>query len=141
MSSKSDRADATRAKQCKEERRERAGDWNACGMQRGREFWIRLVEQCAQSPLSRPAFAAQHGVSVGTLRWWIYRVRREPTPAPRILPIRLRAPGGPSAPQEEWGAGGAVEAQLPNGVQLRFANGTSSTYVIEVVGRLLERRC
>ncbi len=108
---------------------------------RGRAFWSRLVAEFERSGLKHEAFAATQGVPVGTLRKWIYRLRRERGPAPRLLPVRVAAPGPAAPPRPGAGPAGPVEAMLPDGVHLRFAPGTDSRYVADVLWQLRRASC
>jgi hypothetical protein len=106
-------------------------------MRRARGIWVELIRQCDKSGLSTEAYAAKRGIPVRTLRWWIWRLRREQEEqgAP-VLPVRVI----PSTAPE--GRGGedlaAVEVELTDGVRLRFV-GAPVGAVVEVVSRL--RQC
>src|SRR6266571_151605 len=45
--------------------------------EKGRECWIKRVEQWRQSKLSAREFAAQAGFNAGTLGYWKWRLARE----------------------------------------------------------------
>ena len=57
-----------------------------------RSTWERRISALERSGLSHREFAREHDVKVGTLRSWIYRLRRE-EPETRLLPVRVA---------EEW---------------------------------------
>ena len=110
--------------------------------QRGRRcavaVWQQIIRQYDESGLSQEAFAAKRGIPVSTLRFWIYRFRREGEDAPQFLPVRVVGSPAPQARVEGEG-GAAIEAVLPDGLRLRFGAGTGSAVVVEVLGQL--RRC
>ena len=62
---------------------------------RGREFWQRLVDEYERRPkgVTQVEFASKHGVNLGTLQSWLYRLRRDQSamtrhkPAPRFIEI------------------------------------------------------
>ena len=103
---------------------------------RTREIWRNLIGQFERNGKSQEQFAAKREIPVGTLKNWIYRIRREKEEAAgEILPVRVISSASPSAarrPENEDGA--AVEVML-----VRFAGGTASELIVEVVNRL--RRC
>lgn len=43
----------------------------------GRSYWLSMVSKFAKSELSQEAFCEAHGLTVGTFRSWLYRLRRE----------------------------------------------------------------
>lgn len=101
---------------------------------RRREIWRNLIGQYERSGKKLDEFADERGIPVGTLKNWVYRIRREQAePDASILPVRVVASTAPPArrPDED---GAAVEVML-----VRFAAGASSDFVAEVVTRL--RRC
>jgi hypothetical protein len=101
---------------------------------RTREIWRNLIGQYERSGKRQEEFAAERQIPVGTLRSWIYRLKREKEEeAASILPVRVISSRSPSAsrPEDE---STAVEVML-----VRFAGGASSELIAEVVTRL--RRC
>jgi len=47
-------------------------------MQRlGRDCWVELVSEYEKSNLSQREFAQQHQLSLNTLQFWLYKLRRE----------------------------------------------------------------
>jgi len=81
-------------------------------------------------------FAAERQIPVGTVRNWMYRLKREKAEEEAaILPVRVISSASPSeAKRREEDEGGAVEVML-----VRFASGAASQLIAEVVSRL--RRC
>jgi hypothetical protein len=101
---------------------------------RTREIWQNLVRQYERSGKRQEEFAAEREIPVGTLRSWIYRLKRESEEAASILPVRVISSASPSAARRPEDEGAAVEVML-----VRFASGTASEFIVEVVNRL--RRC
>jgi hypothetical protein len=97
---------------------------------RTREVWSNLVGQLERSGKTAEQFAAERQIPVGTLRSWIYRLKREKAEeATAILPVRVISSASPSgARRREYDESGAVEVVL-----LRFDR------IVEVLDRL--RRC
>lgn len=44
---------------------------------RGRAYWQKAVDKFERTNLSQEAFCDAHGLTAGTFRWWLYRLRRE----------------------------------------------------------------
>jgi transposase-like protein len=103
-----------------------------------REIWVNLVRQLERSGQSQEEFARERGIPVGTLRGWIYRLRRERAEQAPLLPVRVVASTAPTArrPDDE---GAVIEAALSDGLLLRFGRGATAELVAEVLSRL--RRC
>ena len=103
---------------------------------RTREIWRNLIGQYERSGQTAEQFATERQIPVGTLRSWLYRLKREKAEeAAEILPVRVIGSASPSeARRREDETGGAVEVML-----VRFASGTASELIAEVVTRL--RRC
>jgi hypothetical protein len=100
---------------------------------RTREIWRNLIGQLERSGKSREDFAAERGIPVSTLRGWIYKLKQEEEEGAAILPVRVISSRSPSASRSDDGDA-AVEVML-----VRFAGGTASELIVEVVDRL--RRC
>ena len=79
------------------------------------------VTACMESALTHREFARRRGLNLGTLRSWIYRLRRE-APEARLLPVRVAE-----------GTRAGVEIVLPSGVLIRLAAGTPSEDVAALV--------
>ena len=106
-------------------------------MRKAREIWQQIVRQYECSGLTQEGFALERGMPLSTLQYWIYRVRREDAKGARLLPVRVVALSAPLARRDD--DGGLIEAELPDGLRLRFGGGTPSATVVEVLGQL--RRC
>jgi hypothetical protein len=68
-----------------------------CGMRRSREEWADLVSEFETSGETQEQFCIARGLVVGSLRGWLYRLRKErgggkvARSATRMLPVRVRA--------------------------------------------------
>lgn len=47
------------------------------GQSRGREFWLRAIDEYGRSGLSQRAYSRKRGLSVWTLKMWISRFKKE----------------------------------------------------------------
>jgi hypothetical protein len=103
---------------------------------RTREIWRNLIGQFERSGKTIEQFAGERQIPSGTLKTWIYRLRKEKAEeAAEILPVRVISSASPPAAwRHEESQAGAVEVML-----VRFASGTDSELIAEVVSRL--RRC
>lgn len=95
--------------------------------------WLRVAEEFEASGLTQREFAGRRGLRLSTLQSWVYRRRRQQSPAVeppvRLLPVQVSgAPGG--------SAGGSVEVVLASGVRVRFEQGTDVDYMAQVVAAL-----
>jgi transposase-like protein len=109
---------------------------------RPRAFWVHLVQQFEGSGLTPAAFAAHHGVSDHTLKYWIYRLKKEQRPPLSFIPVRVAdAPEPSKEPPKQPSHGAAVKAVLPDGLQLYFGKQTSSRYVARVLCALRTSPC
>ena len=66
---------------------------------RSRQEWAEVVASYEASGLSQETFARREGVAASTLRYWLYRFRRErldgtPAEASRFIEIASSEPGG-----------------------------------------------
>lgn len=101
---------------------------------RPRAFWERLVADYEGSGALQKGFAADHGVKLGSLQHWLYRLRRERVQQPtRLVPVRLAA-----ARRESVHADVEMAAA---GVLLRFEAGADAGYLARLVAELERRRC
>src|SRR5271156_4933672 len=89
---------------------------------RSRVEAARLVGEFEQSGLTRQAFCAQHGLSVGTLdRYREHRRPEAPAATSRILPVEFVGSVAPT-PSAEMGHGG-LWVELRNGRRIVVAHG------------------
>jgi hypothetical protein len=98
-----------------------------------RSYWKRLIDEFEESGLSQVRFAEERRVQVATLRYWVYRFRRELTPA--LVPVRVVASTAPLARQGGVAAM-TIEAELPSGLRLRIPTGADAEYVADLIRRL-----
>jgi len=108
---------------------------------RSRRWWRRVVRRYEEERGSTTlrAFAEREGLVYGTFSWWVHQFRREgrekakPKPV-SLLPVRVVEDGQADqvpAPAERW-----LEAEFPDGLQLRFCEGTGAEYVSQLVSGL-----
>jgi len=96
----------------------------------GPDEWRRLVAEYDGSTETQEAFCEARDVSLGTFRYWKYKLAKErPT---RFLPVEVVGSPAPVAR-----AGALVEVAVPGGGPvLRFEVGTDARYVAELVSAL-----
>lgn len=97
---------------------------------RSRGEWAELVAEFEASDETLGAFASLRGLNRNTLAWWRSRIRTG-SAAP--------AAGGGFVPVVVDGVGGAglcVDAELPNGVVLRFRDRVDATQLRALVAAL-----
>src|SRR4051812_3723135 len=107
-------------------------------MRQAREIWVQVVRQFEQSGLTQEAFAEQRNIPVGTLRSWIYRLRREGDDDAQILPVRVIPSTAPLTARPVEPA--VIEVELDGRVRLRFPVDTAPSAIAEVVA-LVRARC
>ena len=73
---------------------------------RGHAFWARTIAKFEQSEMTQPEFCRREGLAFGTFQNWRRRIRKEQTSLVRV----------------EFTATSRVEAELPSGIRLRFAD-------------------
>ena len=103
-------------------------------MRRAREIWVGIVAQYEKSGLTQEAFAEERGIPVGTLRNWIYRLRREGDEGVPLLPVRVVA--SPALKAREGDGAELLELSLPSGARLRFPAGTDLGYLRQLAAAL-----
>ena len=110
------------------------------GMRRARDIWVGIIHQLEKSSLTHEEFAKQRGIPVGTLRSWIYKLRRddgdEIEETPPLLPVRVIASTAPRARED---SDGVIEVELGAPVRLRFPPGTSPGTIVEILVGLRSR--
>lgn len=108
-------------------------------MRHARDIWVGIIRRFEQSGLTQEAFADERGIPVGTLRSWIYRLRREQEDRAPLLPVRVIASTAPLARQHSDEAV-AVEVVLTDGVLVRLPAAMSLPAMAELVS-LLRAQC
>lgn len=101
----------------------------------GREFWVTIIDEFERSELTQERFARQRGLSVTTLRSWIYKLRRERNASVSLVPVRVVASTAPAA-RGPAAAGGEIEIELTTGVRLRLSTAVDLDYVAALAQRL-----
>ncbi|WP_163786035.1 IS66 family insertion sequence element accessory protein TnpA [Myxococcus vastator] len=110
--------------------------------QLGADEWRRLVAEFEESEQKQKEFAAAKGVSVSTLQFWVYKLRREArrAAAPQFLPVEVVSSTALAARQTVAPGGGPcatpLEVALPSGRVLRFSEGTDVGYVRALLAAL-----
>ena len=109
----------------------------------GPDEWKKLVHQLEESELTHKEFAERQGVSLSSLQFWMYKLRREARrdSLPTLLPVEVVGSPAPSArrhttvasPQR---ASGFLELLLPSGATLRFTSGTDVGYLKALLAAL-----
>jgi transposase-like protein len=100
---------------------------------RGREHWVATVAEFERSELTQETFARRLGIEVGTLRSWIYKLRRERRASVSLVPVRVIASTAPRAREAD---AAEFEVELKTGVRLRFSTGADLDYVAALAQRL-----
>ena len=116
---------------------------------RSRRWWGRVVARydAVRGQVGLRAFAAEAGVNQSTLAWWASYLRREQrrgadAPVTALVPVEVTGSRetlpdvGPGLRVDRW-----LEAELPDGVKLRFCEGTSPPYVVGLVQGLRRVPC
>ena len=98
-----------------------------------RAFWERLIDDFETSGETHALFAHHQGVTVGALRYWLYRLRRERDAHDGARTVRLVPVTVASAPPSEL-----VEVGV-DGLVVRFRAGTDTGYVAGLVTALRTR--
>jgi transposase len=101
-------------------------------MRHDRRYWTRVVAAAERGSATHAEVAARYGVSIGTLRSWVYRLRSEGerVAGPRLLPIRVTEAGRSAE------TSAAVTIVVVRGVEIRVATGTDVAYVAALVRAL-----
>src|SRR5262249_15802745 len=101
---------------------------------RNRDFWEKIVAELEGGELTHEQFAERRRVNVGSLRSWLYRLRRE-RGGGRVLAV-----GFEEAITGRGPAPSVVEISFDGGVA-RVSVGTDVEYVAELIARLRARLC
>jgi hypothetical protein len=90
------------------------------------------VERYRRSGQTQTAFAAEHGIEVGTFRQWLYRRDQKAEAPGRLLPVRV---------VEDGGRVPAVVVRFPGGVEVEFVRGVEISDLIRLIGGGGSARC
>jgi hypothetical protein len=109
----------------------------------GREEWKKVIADLEKSELTHKEFAAERGVALPTLQFWLYKFRRESSheSRPTLLPVEVVPSAALKARQRGAAAGWSdaqalLELTLPSGTLLRFTAGIDVTYVRQLLAAL-----
>ncbi len=97
----------------------------------GREAWVKLIEEFTASGLSQREFAERQQLSLATLQFWIYKLRREAKA--RFVPVHVVASTAPTARGPE---SGSIEVATRSGLLLRFGAGIDPKYIAAILAEL-----
>lgn len=106
--------------------------------------WRGLVEEWERSGKTREAFALSRGLVVGTLSWWIGKIRRldqadtrapETRTASAFLPVKIEPPP-PQGHAIAAPVGRGVEIVLPGGERVHVPVGIDAAWAGELVAAL-----
>lgn len=106
--------------------------------------WRELVEEWECSGTTREAFALSRGLVVGTLSWWIGKIRRldqastrapEARTASAFLPVKIE-PSAPHASAIAVTIERGVEIALPGGERVHVPVGIDAKWAGELVAAL-----
>lgn len=107
---------------------------------RRRAEWERIVENFRASGLSSGAFAARHGLTPATLKWWAAAFRRVPTrggaetSGPGFSELRVLGSGASAA--RATGAPRAIAPSSAAASESRIEVATPRGRVVRVIGRV-----
>ena len=89
-----------------------------------------MLQDFRASGLTQVRFAAEHGVSIGTLRNWIYKPAMAGEQSGGFAPVHLVGAGS-------IGSRGAVTVRWPHGVEVELAVDLDGSGVVRLVRELL----
>jgi len=100
--------------------------------------WIELLTAYKTSGLSQKEFVAKHDIPFSTFQYWLYvRAKKSSASSPkdsaRFLPVHVVAS---PASKTRGGEVGVVEARMQSGLLVRFAVGTDTRYLAELLAAL-----
>jgi|SRR6185436_1251945 len=99
--------------------------------------WLKLVEEFRDSNLEQKEFVEKHNVHLSTFRYWLYKKAKhfqlESKPETKFLPVTVVASAAPKARQQQPSE---LVLELPSGASLRFAMGSDTEYIAELVAAL-----
>jgi len=98
---------------------------------------MRLITEFEQSQFTQKEFCDRQGVSLSTFQYWRYKRSKleskfDVNSRGAFLPIEVVASPAPKAREEA----GIIEAALRSGVLIRFAAGTDTVYLAELLAAL-----
>jgi hypothetical protein len=101
----------------------------------GPDEWAKLISEYDRGGFTQKEFVAKYDVSLGTFQYWLYKRAKlaskiDVNSAPRFLPVEVVA--SPATQSRD----GVIEVALRSGVALRFAVGTDTRYLAELIASL-----
>lgn len=104
----------------------------------GGDEWKRLIAEYEAGDLTQKEFAAKHDVSVATLQFHLYKLRRGTSirnseSSPAFVPVEVVASPASSTRARD---AGLIEVGLRSGAVLRFLVGTDVRYLAELLSAL-----
>jgi len=101
----------------------------------GRRRWLRtereqLLRDFRASGLTQVRFAAEHGVSIGTLRNWIYKPASADDQSGGFAPVQIVG-------ARPIGSRNAITVRWPQGVEVELAVDLDGSGVVRLVRELL----
>jgi transposase-like protein len=104
----------------------------------GPDEWKRLIAEYEESGVVQKEFCDKHDVSLSTFQYWLYKRTKmaskfDVNSKPTFLPVKVVAS---HAPKARAGDVDVLEARLMSGVVVRFAVGTDTRYVAELLAAL-----
>jgi hypothetical protein len=105
----------------------------------GHDEWVNLIAEYESGGLTQKEFVEKHALPFHTFQYWLYRKSKkhsvESGPTTKFLPVQVVESTAPKARGDE-AATAPIEVELPSGVRVRLASGTSARYVGELVAVL-----
>ncbi len=101
-----------------------------------RRSWQRLVDRFESSDVTQREFADSSGVSVGTFRYWLYRLRRERMSSSQVEFVEVEA----RSVVRECGPAAACRI-VTEGAEILLAELPPADWIAEVVGELGATSC
>jgi hypothetical protein len=109
----------------------------------GSDEWRRLVAEYETSGLLQKEFAAKHDVSLATFQFHLYKFRklntsRNSDSSTAFVPVELvDSPASKTrARRKPVAADGRIELELPGGLRVHLAGGTTARFLGEVLAVL-----
>lgn len=100
--------------------------------------WLKLVDEFRTGKMTLKEFVLEHDVSFNTAQYWIYRkskqLRSESVSETKFLPVTVVASPALKARGQQLD-NGLIEV-VRHGLVLRFAVGTDTRYVAELLAAL-----
>lgn len=114
------------------------------GIRRDRAEWEQIIGELESSGERQGEFARKRGLSIYSLRDWLYRIRRERQSARsntqlRLLPIHVQPIEASPPAASRQGTGTGIEVWVAE-IAVRAWVGTSPQYLAQVISEL-RRRC